>query len=246
MKAIFVDVDGVVMRSRRALGVFDERIVRWVGAQIKSPTFVHAIDANREAYSTHGHTYTGIKRMFPSCTATLEDFNDFVYSPEAVQQAFDIALSDSATAQNRADLEGFLAGCAVLKIPVFMLTNAPRSWAIAALSSMAKTDLKASGLFCSDDPAARSTEWSTDDPSILKPSIRSFSKAAWRAVKCGEVNGENPSFYLVDDSKTNCSFARNVMGWGAFEFDQDKHSLSTDVLAWAMNDFTEMVEKKDV
>lgn len=236
MKATFVDVDGVVFRSKKALRVVEQSIVRWVKKKADVPTLLHANEINKRAYSSYGHTFSGMKAMYPEADITLDDFNREVYSGETLAEAFDAAISDPSTMSHRSDFANFLEGCSSSKIPVYLLSNAPRAWVDVALTSFAMSEIKASSIFCSDDFAFRSPEWGVDDASILKPSIRSFAASANRAVNFGGFGEQIPRFHLVDDSKSNCYSAREYMGWKAFLFDGDSHYLSTDVLRWLESD----------
>jgi FMN phosphatase YigB (HAD superfamily) len=236
MKTTFVDLDGVIFRSKRALSVVETRIVQWVKKKTDSPTLLHANEVNRRAYTSYGHTYPGIKTMFPESAATLEDFNDYVYSSEALAEAFDIAISDSTISEQRKDFESFIHGCKESGVRVYILTNSPRSWASTALSSIACSSAEVDGIFCSDDPIMKKSDSEFDDSSILKPSIRCFSSAARRAISNEKTSDEKLEFYFVDDSAVGCSVARGLMGWKTFQFDGSKHHLSNDVLKWVKAD----------
>jgi FMN phosphatase YigB (HAD superfamily) len=236
MKTAFVDLDGVVFRSKRALGVVETRILHWVKKKTESPTLLHAREINRNAYTLYGHTYPGIKTMFPESAATLQDFNDYVYSSDTLAEAFELAISDSSISDQRRDFEEFVHGCKESGTKIYVLTNSPRSWASAALSALACSSVGVDGIFCSDDPSFETSECEFDDSSVLKPSVRSFASAAKRAIEAENATDVRPTFYFVDDSSVGCSVANGLMGWNAFLFDGEKHSLSKDVLKWVRTD----------
>jgi FMN phosphatase YigB (HAD superfamily) len=222
-----VDLDGVIFKSKRSLSVVENHIVRWVKKKADVPTLLHANEINRRLYTAYGHTYPGVKYEYPNADVTFEEFNREVYSTEMLAEVYDIATSDPETKKHKADFEAFLKGCTESDISVYILTNGPRSWASLALSTLSIDNEYIDDIFCSDDPAAKSLEFG--DECVLKPSIRCFATAAKRVVA---RSIDKPAFSLVDDSKVSCAVARGILGWSTFEFDGEKHALSTDVLKW--------------
>lgn len=124
-KVVLLDVDGVILRHPPTLAKVGKRIDALV-AKTVGVSEDHGAKINQRLYKTFGHTYLGLRRMYPR-GMTLSDFNRFVYSEDVVQSiercTYNVDVLESIVA-----LQKFLTTCQVAGIPIYMFSNAPLVW----------------------------------------------------------------------------------------------------------------------
>lgn len=124
-KAILLDVDGVIMRHPPTLAKVSHRIDKFV-AKTMGVSNVHGAKINHRLYKTFGHTYLGLRTMYPQ-TGTLQNFNEFVYTDDVLQKIHDSTYNVDVI-EHIIQVQRFLSMCKESNIPVYMFSNAPRIW----------------------------------------------------------------------------------------------------------------------
>jgi len=219
-RVLFLDVDGVVLRNKRATGVIGERVLEYVKTRTNVSTYWEAKNINKIAYEKYGHTLIGLADMYPDLDLSIEDFNDFVYTKGVISSA---AASMGYDPYDRApeDARMFLKYCSEVDIHPYLFSNATRGW-IRMACDISGLDVPDDRILATDDLAPPGGK------PVLKPGLASFARAGVRAMN---DHGVDADVYFVDDSAANCFFSEHYMNWRTFRFEEG-HLLSFDVAKW--------------
>jgi FMN phosphatase YigB (HAD superfamily) len=219
-RVLFLDVDGVVLRNKKATGIINDRVLEYVKTRTNVSTYWEAKNINKIAYEKYGHTLIGLADMYPGLELSIEDFNDFVYTRGVISSA---ATSMGYDPYDRApeDARRFLKYCSEVDIHPYLFSNATRGW-IRMACDMYALDMPDDRILATDDPAPAGGK------RVLKPDLASFARAGVRAIS---DHGEDSDIFFVDDSAANCFFSKHYMNWNTFRF-RDGHLLSFDVVNW--------------
>ncbi len=124
-KVVLLDVDGVILRHPPTLNKIGKRIDSLV-AKTVGVSEEHGAKINQRLYKTFGHTYIGLRKMYPRIMS-LDDFNQSIYTEDALMSiqrcTYNVDVLESIIVMQR-----FLQTCNNAGVPVYMFSNAPRVW----------------------------------------------------------------------------------------------------------------------
>lgn len=125
MKAVVLDVDGVILRHPPTLHKVYRRIERYVS----NKTLIHPVESqkvNEVLYKQFGHTFLGLQKMYPS-SISLSEFNEYVYTDDIVNSLAN-SVYNVDMLHHLIDLQRFLETCRCQNVPIYMFSNAPWRW----------------------------------------------------------------------------------------------------------------------
>jgi beta-phosphoglucomutase-like phosphatase (HAD superfamily) len=123
--ALLLDVDGVILKSRRLLYRVEKNAAVYVHKHTKSEG---SLLLNKSLYVRYGHTLIGLDREF-DIQKSLADFNQFVYDKTTLtHQAVHLNSHEFACATH--GIQEVLESCKGAGIPVHLFSNAPLEWCL--------------------------------------------------------------------------------------------------------------------
>jgi len=224
-RVLLLDVDGVIFRNRYASKMVKERIIDYVHRKTHT-TLPEAAAINQKAYQTYGHTLIGLNNILPSPikdTITLTEFNQHVYNPELIEQVKSICTYDITTYEEARDLRHLSIACAHTNIPIYLFSNAPRSW-VRTVCDIQGIQLPFENLFCSGD------KWLYKGDPVLKPELRTYAYVQNYLVS---KYGKQIEILFVDDQASNTEVPERRGGrrWKCFHY-QEHDTLALSVVPW--------------
>ena len=158
---------------------------------------------NKKLYPMFGHTTIMMNKMFDK-KVTLEEYDDFVFSPKQLKTLNSAFDPDSRAYTNR--FNNVYAHCEKTGIDCYIFTNAHKNW-VTHFSRLSGLDIDENKIF-----------WPTTTDT-LKP-----KKLAYDTV---ENKFDKKQHYLfVDDSEVNLAVPRTLPNWTTFLF-EGHHDAST-------------------
>lgn len=128
-----IDFDGVVLRNHSVHAHVAGRCAAYVGRKLRLDA-ERAAARNKELYETHGHTLLGLQKA--GVSASLKDFNEFVYSD--IDYAHELEGLASTHARDIDGLDALLQACEERMMEPFVFSNAPAFYVDAILQHMAR------------------------------------------------------------------------------------------------------------
>lgn len=123
-KAVLLDVDGVVMRSRAVASVVSAKCAQFVGRKL-NVSEAEAQRINRALYTKHGHTLLGLHKEC-GIYVTQAEFVKHVYDIETFR-----VLRDQPIVEPQ--FYNICTWCADKGIPLWLFSNAPRVWSMSVI-----------------------------------------------------------------------------------------------------------------
>jgi beta-phosphoglucomutase-like phosphatase (HAD superfamily) len=214
-RALLLDVDGVLIQSNALKNLVCRRAARFVTKTVR----VSRRDGtriNQVMYKTFGHTVQGMKVMYEDDDnpIRMDAFNELVYDVHALS-----ALRDNTNKED-ARLHRVLWRCHQRRVPVYLFSNAPKSWVMTYVETLRIPEelLPPARILTGDHPLVVKHG--------LKPSRDTY--AAVGDLVRADMTCHNPELVFVDDSLTNLVPLLNaeVSGWIPVLFSPDrKHSV---------------------
>jgi FMN phosphatase YigB (HAD superfamily) len=205
--ALLLDVDGVILHAPRALGRVAQRARDYVQRELGLTDHRYATRVNKLLYSEHGHTLLGLRKVFGAPLSTRH-FADAVYDAET--------LALLRAEENRMDFQwrvqearGVMLRAAELGAPIFLFTNAPKSWAkIVYDAGKLSQYLPESHILASDHPLFANS---------LKPDPEVYKNLADHLRDQGVVSpvpkASHGRLVFVDDSYGNLAPTLSDPNW---------------------------------
>ena len=116
-RALLLDFDGVVFKSKRASSIIQKRCELYVQAQVMHPEY--AKELNSIFYHEHGHTLLGMNAYLEN-KKSVYDFNSFVYD--------NIDYYDLKHNLDEDDFDVEMLDRCKKNFDCYLFSNAPRSW----------------------------------------------------------------------------------------------------------------------
>lgn len=216
---LVLDVDGVVFRSLAASTIVKNRVIEFVrhktGKSVRD-----AAALNRRAYSRHGHTILGMRRVVPGIEWSLGDFNRYVYDRELLTIVEKECMYEKESNAAINDFRDFQE--LVQDTPIYLFSNAPRCW-MDMIFNMYELNVPYLNILASDD------HWLHMGDDALKPEMRCFGRVQNQIV---HDHGKDVRLLMVDDSPINVRTPiMRGSKWDGMVFEKH-HTLVHDVLPW--------------
>ena len=115
---LLLDVDGVLIRNDRILNSIVKRAELFVSKY--APPNVDIVKFNRSLREIHSHTVFGLQNECKLTDITIDEFNEFVYTPEILDSLWSYLKGDdfSYTKENLNRIDS----------PTYLFSNAPLVW----------------------------------------------------------------------------------------------------------------------
>ena len=222
--ALLLDVDGVILHAPRALGRVAQRARDYVQRELGLTDHRYATRVNKLLYSQHGHTLLGLRKVFGVPLSTRH-FADAVYDAEtlALLRAEENRMDFQWRAQ---EARGVLLRAAELGAPVFLFTNAPKSWAkIVYDAAKLSQYLPESHILASDHPLFANS---------LKPDPAVYENLADHLRDQGVVppvpEATRGRLVFVDDSYANLAPVLSDPNWRSVHYSANGPTIQTQRL----------------
>jgi len=193
-KVLMLDYDGVIFTNKNMLSRVSLRAASYVRKKINNTwTPSQAVRMNELLYKNYGHTWTGLNQLYYNSNKhhqSLHDFNRYVYDSSLIKQA---RVSSNAPLQTL-QFHEIQNRCKELKIPLYILTNSPRSW-VLALNYAMEIEIPPSHIISCDHEVLGNR--------ILKPDMSFYGLATMHIKSQERIWNNDVQFIMVDDSFCN-------------------------------------------
>lgn len=203
-KALLLDMDGVILHQPKIHSYVSKRVVSYVQKMLEPVidgiTYDQADKINRMLYTTYGHTYLGLNRLF-NANCTITDFNRFVYSNDILKHV--VHFEDDKEMNIRAnEVRRLVDRCYSNGTSVYIFSNAPTYWSNIVTSTM--------GLIIDSDNV-----WGTDHPIFEKDGLVKPMPALYKIVDrlLQYRHGFDTEIVFMDDALINLQPCSTMPGW---------------------------------
>lgn len=209
-RAVLLDYDGVLFRSRAADACIHKRCVDFCASVASITEVDRARRLNQAAYGVHGHTALGLVRLgYGSSSARMmRDFNAAVYSGLKTSDYASIVRATPDADVQRRDMLRLFDACRGVGADVFVFSNAPPEW-IFGICNALDVDVTRAGVVVLRDACRKSP----------KPDASAYRRAERELLAVHPRRRDVDRVLFVDDNKLNLwpaagpSSARLFLRW---------------------------------
>jgi FMN phosphatase YigB (HAD superfamily) len=204
-KVLALDVDGVVLHHPRVLDHVSRRICSYVRDHVPGRlNLMEAAALNELLYKSYGHTHRGLQRVYGAAVPPLEHFQKTIYDGDVQSLLWD-RRHDPMMQMRAADVHRLLEHAARHDVPVYLFSNAPKTWC-HAVADVLQLGIPHDNVLCSGHPVFLDT--------LLKPDAKLFENVATFIDQSHRSDGP-ATVVFVDDSWNNLAPLVGQGGWAA-------------------------------
>lgn len=215
MNAVVIGVNGVLLTSESARGVFRKRSVEFIAAKTgESERTSRAIDF--QGRNSWGSALLGLRAFRRDLTVSVDEYSRFVYDPRVVDEALDAAEDDPSFEKDKHEARAFFDEANSTGSKVYMFTGGTTAYVDALVERMGVSHLvDPTSIFACDTAGGRRD---------MVKGTREMFVATDFAIR-SRCRRRSRVLFLDSNLWTVMAARGSGVGWFASEFDSEKNGL---------------------